>query len=509
MYFQVSANDGWTFSHSYREDLKMQQLDTRGEINESYFEREAEAMLKKYPEYVNVFESHCQKAKAGVPLTTHDIAVFGRQLDIWEQYHNFCESNGTLGELGTMPNIALDVIAAVQTQNILPLISSSQTIDELQGTVYAKQLTVVKGANSNGTGLNGVANGAVLNDTLNGNRIHNPGFGGGRLVYTDAAPLFTTAGAAASYNVTLNANVLPGTLHLTMTDGGNVTKIMDDGEGQILSTRGVSGTINYGTGAIVLNFDTPLANGVKAVGYIDVNVEQEPNMVTVATGYKGIPITAEFFGLKTEAGLLSNFAFSKRWGRSADDEQAQDLTNELVNTMNAAGIARIVAASAGTAGTVAKWVYTPPSGVSVTEHKLSFIDTLAEAESNLSKLAGRGVVNRMLAGRAAAARLRAMPDFEPVAGGAQSQVGLYGYLGGIPVIRGVDSVIPDDDVKGLYMGTSAYDAPMVNATYLPVFVTSTLQAGENPLRNQRAVGTMVGLKVVVDRYITNMQIKPS
>lgn len=482
----------------------------KDEINESYFEREADAALKKYPDYVNVFESHSQKSKAGVPLTTHDIAVFGRQLDIWEQYHHFCESNGTLGELGTMPNIALDVVAAVQTQNILPLISSSQTIDELQGTVYAKQLTVVKGGNANGQGLNGVNNGAVLHDTLNGNRIHNPGFGGGRIVYSDAQPAFTTAADASSYSINVQANVLPGTLNLSITAGnGQVTKIMDDGEGQILSTRGVSGSIVYSTGTINLVFDTVLANGLKAVGYIDVNVEQEPNMVTVATGYKGIPITAEFFGLKTEAGLLSNFAFSKRWGRSADDEQAQDLTNELVNTLNAAGIQRIVQGSQSTAGVVAKWVYTPPTGVSVTEHKLSFIDTLAEAEANLSKQAGRGVVNRMLAGRSAAARLRAMPDFEPVAGGAQSQVGLYGYLGGIPVIRGVESVIPDNAIKGLYMGTSAYDAPMVNATYLPVFVTSTLQAGENPLRNQRAVGTMIGLKTVVDRYITNMEVAAS
>lgn len=489
----------------------MQQLDTsKDDINESYFEREADQALKKYPDYVNVFESHCQKAKAGVPLTTHDIAVFGRQLDIWEQYSNFCESNGTLGELGTMPNIALDVVAAVQTQNILPLISSSQTIDELQGTVYAKQLTMVKGANANGVGSNGVAPGTVLNDTLNGQRVHNPGFGGGRLVYTDGAPAFTTAAGAATYTLNLQANVLPGTLHLQLTAAnGQVTKIMDDGEGQVLSTRGVSGTINYATGTIVLNFDTVLADGLKAVGYIDVNVEQEPNMVTVATGYRGIPITAEFFGLKTEAGLLSNFAFSKRWGRSADDEQAQDLTNELVNTLNAAGIQRIVQGSQSTAGVVSKWIYTPPTGVSVTEHKLSFIDTLAEAESNLSKQAGRGVVNRMLCGRSAAARLRGMPDFEPVAAGSQSQVGLYGYLGGIPVIRGVESVIPDNAIKGLYMGTSAYDAPMVNATYLPVFVTSTLQAGENPLRNQRAVGTMLGLKVVVDRYITNMEVAAS
>lgn len=481
----------------------MQTLDKDGNINESVVEREADMYLAKYANYVNVYESHCQKSRAGVAITTHDIADFGRKLDIWEQYHAFCEANGTLGELGTMPNIALDVIAAVQTQNILPLISSSQTIDELQGTVYAKRLSTVRGANANGTGTGGVANGTILNSTLNGERQHNPAFGGGRLVYTADKPFFVAAGTATSYSVSLQTSVLPGTLHLTIDDSGTVTKIMDDGEGQLLSTRGARGTIDYATGAVVVEFDAALTVGVKAVGYIDVNVEQEPDMVTIATGYEGIPITAEFFGLKTEAGLLSNFAFSKRWGRSAEDEQAQDLTNELVNTINAAGIARIVAA---TSGPVAVWKKTAPSGVSVSEHKLSFVDTLAEAESNLSLRAGRGVVNRLLAGRTAAATLRAMPDFIPVAGGAMSQVGLYGYLGGIPVIRGTADNIADNSMKGLYMGASAYDAPMVNATYLPVFVTSTLQAGQNPLRNQRAVGTMIGLKTVVDRYIADMRI---
>ncbi|CAH9015125.1 major capsid protein [Vibrio phage 150E35-1] len=486
---------------------------TFGAINESNVDNIAEHYLGKYKSYVEVYESHCTKAKAGIAVTAADVAGFGKSLDIWEGYVDFCESNGTMGELGPMPNIALDVIAAVQTKNVLPLISSNQPIDEMQGTVYAKVLRAVKGTGGAGStgGMGGVTPGEVLNDVRNGDRVHDPLFGAGRIQYTNTSPFANTVSGTDTYTVNIGRHLLPGTLKLKVDVAPMGSCVfMDDGDGNILGNQSKGGSVNYDTGEVTIVFAQEPTAVAPIVGTLDVNVEAEPDMVTIGTGYEGIPIHAEFFGLKSESGLLQNFSFSKRWGKSGEDEQANDLADELTNTINAAGIQRLVMADS--TPTPAVFNRTAPTGVSVAEHKLSFVNTFATAEKNLAVRAGRGTINRIIAGMSGAATLRAMPDFEPVAGASMQQVGLYGYLGGIPVIRGTDAIVnagatgTTDQLFGIYMGSGAFDAPLVAAPYLPIFVTSTMPVTDNPLRSQRAIGTMMGLKSVMDRYVTKINL---
>lgn len=477
----------------------------------------AEAYLGKYKGYVDIFESNCQKAKAGINVSSADIVAYGKVLDMWESYHDFCESNGTLAQLGPMPKIALDVIAAVQTKNILPLISSTQPIDEMQGIVYAKKLVAVKGMDGAGAGMGGVAQGETLNSHMNGDRVYDAQFGASRRQFTASAPLATTAGGAQEYTVNLGVHLLPELVKLQLSDSTTSKKYvwMDDGQGTLLGNLGNHGTVDYDTGEITLHFtDSVPTDGTHVVGTVDINVEAEPDMVTIGTGYDPISISAEFFGLKTETGLLNNFSFAKRWGRSSADEQAQDLANELTNTMNTAGLARLLSAWNGADANSASYSRTPPDAISVAEHKLSFVDTTAKAEGNLSRRAGRGVINRYIAGTTGAATLKAMPGFVAAAGGSMQQVGLYGTLDGIPVLRVTDEIAnmhrsegTDDDVFGIYMGAGAFDTPLVNAPYLPIFVTGTMNFSNNPMKQHQGIGTMIGLKAVMDRYVTRIQLK--
>lgn len=477
----------------------------------------AEHYLQKYRGYVEMHESHCIKSRAGVPVSSADIVAFGKHLDMWESYQQFCESNNTIAQLGPMPTIALDVVAAVQTRNILPLIASQQPIDELQGIVYAKKLVAVKGSNATNAGMGDVVPGQTLYSQLQGNRVYDGGFGSSRLMFNASNPFVTTAGAAASYTVELGVHLLPETLRLQLTDSANSINFvwMDNGKGELLGNAGNSGTVDYDTGEVVLTFEgTVPTNGINVVGTVQVNVEAEPDMVTIGTGYDPVPIEAEFFGLKTEMGLLNNFSFSKRWGRSSADEQAQDLADELTNVMNAAGCGRLIAAFSGAASNTSEYNRTAPTGVSIAEHKLSFIDTHAAAEGKLNKRAGRGVINRYICGTTGAATLRALPGFQAAEGGSMQQVGLYGTIDGIPVIRVTDDVAnqnransTDDDVYGVYMGAGAFDTPLVQATYLPIFVTGTMNFGNNPLNQHQAIGTMTGLKAVMDRYVTRITLK--
>jgi hypothetical protein len=185
----------------------------------------------------------------------------------------------------------------------------------------------------------------------------------------------------------------------------------------------------------------------------------------------------------------------------ATDEVAQDLTSELTRVINSVAIRRMDAACLN----VVNWSKTAPAGVSYAEHKLTFIDAFANAENKLNAAAGRGNISRMIAGTNAAAVLRAMPGFTTVDSSLNQSVGLYGYLNGIPVIR-ASQIIDTDTILCAYKGGSYFEAPLVHAPYMPLFVSSTLSAGNNPLRNQRVAAVWSGLKVVIPSFLVRIKI---
>ncbi|QPB08505.1 major capsid protein [Vibrio phage Va2] len=482
-----------------------------GEINESMYEKNAEMAQKKYPEYVEIFENNCQKTKAGVAITSHDIAEFGSQLDTFNSYVDFCEANGTMAELGPMPNIALDVIATVQTKSILPLITSQQSIGELQGTVYCKEVRVISGTNSSNAGMGGLNSGDLL-DGVAMERKFNADLGSA--VISGKGQIAAESTSVAGF-LTLNANCLPGTIRGEIYDADGARKfvVQDDDQGNLMVSGAASAAWAdeakaYKDGG-VLNISipaVPLGETWSFVSSIRVNIEAEPNMVTISSDYVGKPIMAEFFGLKSESGLLRNYAFQKRWGRIGEDEQANDLANELTTVLNSAGISRMDAACPTVSTSQPEWSTTPNSGVSVADHKLSFVDFIAKMEEQLSSQSGKGIINRWVVGKKAATYMRTLPTFVAAPTAANQVVGLYGYLDGIPVIRGIAGLIADNDVIGVFMGTGAFDAPMVHAPYLPIFVTSTLPVTENPLRNQKGIATMCGLKAMLPQYTVRGKI---
>lgn len=477
------------------------------EINESKFEEMANRYGEKYGDYLSIYESRCQKAKAGLNVTTQDLATFGAMLDRWDQYVDFCESNGTLAELGPMPNIALDIISTVQTKSIVPLVASNQPIDEMQGTVYCKEVRLISGTNDSGAGMGGLNKGDLL-DAAAQPRTYDPNLGSGKIVNQAAVE----AGADITFAaLTLNAICVPGTLKGVVTFDGKEHYVMDDDRGNLMASGGIEvawadKTKAYDRGGIINVVAGTVTTAGTSEFMISVNIEAEPNMVTISSDYVGKPIAAEFFGLKSESGLLRNFAFQKRWGKVGEDEQAQDLANELNNVLNSATVDRMWRACPTIDSRIVKWDARPASGVSVADHKLGFIDVIAQAENLMAIQAGRGTVNRWVAGQKAATYLRGLPTFVAAPTAADQVVGLYGYLDGVPVIRGVAALIPDDMMIGVYMGTGAFDAPMVHASYLPIFVTSTLPVTANPLRNQRGIATMAGLKAMLPQYTVKVKI---
>ena len=72
---------------------------------------QAEKLYEKYRDYMDFFEKKATVGKVR-SLGAEDFYAFGKQLENYSQWQSFVESNGGQGDLGVLPNIALDRLVA-------------------------------------------------------------------------------------------------------------------------------------------------------------------------------------------------------------------------------------------------------------------------------------------------------------------------------------------------------------------------------------------------------------
>jgi len=461
------------------------------QIDESSANMQAEVYADKYQEQISVYESHSIKAQVNESISSYEIVALGQQLDQFTNYQQFCESQGNLGSLGAIPQVALDVITASVGASILPLVASIQPMAEEHGIVYYKSIKAMQ--TSGGYTANDIIASPLSRD--------NPGdgsLGGARKQETIATT--TLNGLAYSGNMT-SAPVRPFRVDINIPGVGFGK---DDGAGNLLGF-GFSGTINYTTGAWTIDIGgSTIAAGIDISAIYDVDVDSLTALDKVQGNLLTKDIRAEVWALASDVGAFANYAFSQRFGKSAIDEVATDLTNELTRTLNTNAIKRIMA-NIPAAGASSTWTKTPGSGVSYAEHKLTFIDGLAASEAQLHSNSGAPTANRYIAGKTAAAVLRGMPDFKIAADAASVSVGLYGYYDGVPVIRAT-GIVADDDLILLSNAGNYFNAPLAYAPFMPLMVTNTVQSPSNPFRSTVAAGVWSGMTALNGNLTTVMTL---
>jgi len=276
----------------------------------------------------------------------------------------------------------------------------------------------------------------------------------------------------------------------------------DDGNGNIIGA-GVSGTVNYVTGAISLTFATAPANGASIYASYQANYEAADDIPKIRTEWASTSIMAKVYALKGTIGMLQSFGMRKRFGIVAEDELARDLVAEINAEIGGDLIRQFVA----NAPVNTDWSKTPPDGVSYYEHKQTFKDALADVESAMIGQAGRGVISALVAGRNVAAIVSTLPGFEKLADGSTIGAHIFGTLDGMVVVRVTDaSVLNADQAIGIYKGANPFEAAGVYAPFMPLTVTTTLPAGKNPLGNQRAAAVWAGVEVLVSNFISKLTV---
>lgn len=457
--------------------------------------RLAEAFMKvpAYRPYFDILEeSPLAKVR---PINTFDIINLGKQFRQFENYRKMVnETTGTLRDLGQLPTYAYDVITANYAASIIPLLSSVQPIPGQQGLVYFKK---IKARTTRGT----VTDGQTLRDATSKPDVQAVGFAGEHVFQN----LGTLVAAQQSYNFNLTPAPIRERTTIFSISNSSAT-LRDDGNGNIYPVGGAlaTGTINYQTGFVTINFIPVIAGTETLRVEFGTEFEENGNIPTIQSTYDTTEVKAEVFSIRSEMGLLKMYELKKTYGKDGEAEMINDLTQEINAELGNTMISRLAAASFGTP---ISWDSAAEPGVSEVEHKLAFKNRIAEASSKIYRAAGRGQTSVMICGAVASQLFDQLGGlFEPT-GFASSGPTLYGmYNKNIPVIRAID-VIPDNAVFCVYKGTTNFDAPMVYCPYMPLIVNGSLPVLNNVLKHQGFAAVWSAMKVIVPRFITQINIQ--
>lgn len=452
----------------------------------------AEGYYKKYRPQIDALLASNSLRDIGESLTVDHVVMVGRQLDAFGLYtQSIGESYNTVGTLGKLPEVALDVITAAYGNSVLPLLASTQPIEEQKGLVYFREVRAT--ADMGGFKKNG-----VISSPLG---LNNPGDGtlGAQRKQVEVGKVAT---GTQDYTTTVNMPVRPYTVEVHI-EGLGTGK--DDGNGKLLTWGGYAGEVNYETGEIKVHVDTEgqtSAANKPIMARFDVEVDAAKSIDKIQAGLVTREVDAEIWTLAADIGFFATFAAGKRFGRSNADMVAEDLTNALVNSIDA----RIIKTIAGMAKGSITWNQNPPEGVSGRDHKDSFVDAIAAAEATLHRNAGSVAINRYVAGTSAAAVLRGMPGFTLATSVPGQSVSLYGFLDGVPVIRATN-VVDDKSIFAVSNPTDYFNAPVAYCPYMPLMLTDTIQDAANPFKSTRAAGVWAGVAPMNENLVTEIKVE--
>lgn len=455
--------------------------------------RLAEAFLK-VPAYKPYFEVLEDSPLAKVrPISNMDVVVLGKQFRQFENYKKMVNEIGTIKDLGQLPKYAYDVITANYAASIIPLLASVQPIPSQQGLVYFKQ---IKAISTRGN----VAANDILRNATQAPDVQAVGFAGEKVFQN----LGTLTNGQQSYTFNLSPTpIRERTIRLNMSTTSQY--IMDDGEGNLVPVKGAlaTGTINYATGLVNITF-IPAITGVEILtAEFGTEFEENGDLPTVQSSYESTDVKAELFAIRSEMGLLKMYELKKTFGKEGEIEMINDLTQEINAEIGNTLISRIAAASFGTPIT---YDATAPAGIGEVEHRMSFRNRVASATANIYQAAGRGQVTAMIAGSNASQLFDQLGGIFEQTGYASSGPTLYGvYNKNIPVIRAI-GVIGANDIYCVYKGTGNFDAPAVYSPYMPLVVNGSLPVLNNVLKHQAFAAVWSAMKVVVNRFITKIEV---
>lgn len=435
-------------------------------------------------------------------ITPYDHYALGKMFEQFTEYKN---EAGASFDLGRVPTLAYDILTVSYGTSIAPIIASIQPIEEETGNIYYKEIRAVDARGN-------VAANSIIRTPLSVPDVYMNGYANETVTQsTDGAgnPLVVSNGTLIYITATTPSGlpIRPGTVKLSIPGLG--ISGFDDRAGNLLAKGVADGVVNYDAGTIQfeLSSDPAITVGNPTGSYaysLEYATDFETtgrvpriNMQLTSTG-----MAAEIFALTTDISMFKSYAFKKRFGRLAEDELVNDLSNEITAEIGNAIVARLYAAAATTIPVV--WNRARPTGVPWTQHKLEFLDRLADLDTKILNQAGRGGVSALILGNNLCTIMNNMPNFEKASIQTNGPA-LYGmYNGNIAILRA--PALPANEGLAIFKGTTYFDAACVYSPYMPLYIGNTIPSPQNILKTAAVAAVWAGIKVVVPNFIAKIQV---
>jgi len=423
----------------------------------------SEGMGEKYPNLVRQAESQNPHEQFMATLTAVMCERTERQIE--NARNEYGESTVTAG-LGQLNRRLMDVVRIFYPNQVAALITDIQPIDRQNGEIFVIQpkfTDTAAGVTAGQEVFRNVTDGTYSSEQL-------------------TASVGTGNGTTTTFNATLTTPVRTGDVTVLVAGSQVAT---DDGNGNITGV-GVTGSINYSTGALQVVFGTAPVNTAAITSVYLYDSESAPsNIRELEFGLNLIPVAAKQHPLKVKWSVTAQLASAAHLNIDVPDVLS-NLAAQFIRTERDTSIINAINSQApdhsnGTIGGDTTMLFNASTS-GLTYNKTQFYGEielkLNHAESIINNTMGRGGVSWILCGYNASELFKNSPSFQAIPNPAPIGPIKIGTLrdGTIDVIR-VPAMNTNTYIVG-YKGYMPGDSATILADWVPIYFTPVFQAPE-------------------------------
>lgn len=278
----------------------------------------------------------------------------------------------------------------------------------------------------------------------------------------------------------------PGTVRFTSLASGVEMEVTDDGNGNLIGDIGAgTNTINYSSGAFDFDFSSAADAMAPVNAAYSYDMEGNDTIPDIDMQLTSAPVIARTRKLRTRWSLEAAQDLRNLHGLEAEVEQVAAVSNELKFEIDRDCIDSMVAIANLS---VTPWSKSPGTGISYTEHKLSFMDKLAEASNAIFQATQRATGTWAIGGVNWCTLVETLPGFvsSPRPKGTR---GVYktGTIAGLDVWK--DPQFSANNYMMGYQGDAMWEVGFIFAPYILAFTTATIMLDD-----------FIGRKGMASRY---------
>lgn len=464
---------------------------------ENMVEELANVYDKKFSRHLDLLrESKIFKAM-GREMNVWDAYAMGTVLEQYCQYEQYMKEANSLSALGQLPNVALDVLTTSMGLSVATAISSLQPIDDELGKVYFRNIFYTK------TRQDATA-GEQLLDPRQRLDPHKHISGYARDFVEDEILLASTTDGTTSYTLALSYAPVRTNLVVIKVPALNL-EATDDGTGT-LAGNGIHGTVNYTTGTVVLDFSSNPGDGKTITASYSQDFEESSTLPEIHGKLAQMQVNAHIYTLVEQTGILANYAFNKRFGKALDNSAALDLAGGLAMVASLECIDQYRKAWARNlldgATPITFTEVNPNEGHMFDLHyRQGFEVKFDQAEAEMNYRAGRGTVNRVIAGRDMATMISHQNGFQKIEFAKTFGPHIIGRWKNCTIVRDNSLLDPKEAFVGYIDDSMPWDAAVTRSPFMPLFISDDIVDAGKPFKIKKVAAEWCAYTAIVPKYV--------